>query len=53
LFIPLAGLDRRVIVEQGSPLVDPVTDAEGNRVDTAKLDASLAHTVQIFLGVSF
>jgi uncharacterized protein (TIGR04551 family) len=60
LFIPLAGLDRRVIVESNSPLLETPTNVrdepDGPIVgteDAVRLDASIAHTIQIFLGVSF
>ncbi|MEM7675885.1 MAG: hypothetical protein AAF449_07770, partial [Myxococcota bacterium] len=49
LFIPLSGLDREVTVE---PSVDSLSiDADGVRYN--RLDAGLAHTIQVMLGITF
>lgn len=50
LFIPFAGLDREVVVEQTSTLAE-TTNSQGQPV--GRLDAGVAHTLQLLLGVSF
>lgn len=50
MFIPFAGLDRQVQVESYYPN-ETKTLPTGEQV--ARIDSSLAHTLQLFLGVSF
>ena len=56
LFIPFGGLDREVIVEQNSVLGQSNTFDNGQLPDgrrVARLNASVAHTIQFLRGVSF
>ncbi|MCA9555478.1 MAG: TIGR04551 family protein, partial [Myxococcales bacterium] len=48
LFVPFAGLDREVVVESTSPLAEAFN---ASREPIAKLDAGVAHTLQLLLGV--
>lgn len=49
LFIPMSGLDRQVAVESFSNLAEGRSNGE----PVARIDASLAHTMQLMLGVTF
>jgi uncharacterized protein (TIGR04551 family) len=54
IFIPFAGLDRRVQVESDGPGEREVLVApDGSSDFYRKLDASVAHTIQALLGVTF
>ena len=50
MLIPLGGMDREVQVEPNSSIAAS-EDSEGNRF--ARLDAGLAHTIQLMLGITF
>ncbi len=50
LFVPLAGLDREVLVADGGP---PATTVSNNGDPIGRLDGKLAQTFQTFVGVEF
>lgn len=50
IFIPMAGLDREVVIEDA---LRQEADANVNGNPVRRLDAGVAHTLQLLLGVSF